>query len=113
MKKMNEIYKDTFIYKVCEELELTIKELALVMGKTLKCIENWRKDGESIPAKEKQYMKLLMKNKRLEEELIKSQKHRVISNKDFKPNLNGDLTINEVIKGLKKLVPYRLILEEI
>lgn len=41
---MKEIYKDTFIYKVCEELEITMKDLSFKMNRTLKCIESWRKD---------------------------------------------------------------------
>lgn len=110
---MNEIYKDTFIYKTCKELNIDIKELAFIMNRTLKCIENWRKDDKSIPAREKVFMNLMVKNNKLEEEVVRLQKHRVIVDKSFKPDLDGILYINENIKELKKLVPYRIVLEEI
>ena len=53
---MKEIYKDTFIYKVCEDLNINIKDLAFKMNKTLKCIENWRKDENQIPPREKEFI---------------------------------------------------------
>ena len=39
---MKELYKNTFIYKVCEELGINIKDLAFKMNKTHKCLEKWR-----------------------------------------------------------------------
>ncbi len=110
---MKDIYKGTFIYEVCKELEIDLKELAFILSKGLKQIENYRNDDSNIPAREKQYMKLLIKNKKLEEEVVRLQKHRVIINKSFKPDLDGILEIEEKIVELKKLVPYRIVLEEI
>ena len=60
---MKEIYKDTFVYKVCEDLEITMKDLAFKMKKTLKCIENWRKDESQIPSREKEYINMLTEAK--------------------------------------------------
>ena len=37
---MKDIYKDTFIYKVCDVLKIDLKELAFKMNKHNKTIEN-------------------------------------------------------------------------
>lgn len=110
---MKEIYKETFIYKICSILEINIKELALIMNKTHKIIEFWRKNDDNIPAKELEYMKLLIKNKQLENEIFRLQKHKVILNTIIKADLDGEIYIDTPVKGLKKLTSYKIIIEEL
>lgn len=111
---MKEIYKNTFIYKVCEDLNIDIKELSFIMNKTLKCIENWRKDENFIPPREKQYMKLLIKNKKLQNELKSLDCHKVEAGKVSSDEF-GSTTVDIHIENgtLKRLCEYRVILKEI
>ena len=105
-------YKNTFIYKVCKTLNIDMKELAFMLSKGLKQIENYRKDEENIPPREKQYMRLLMENKELQNKIIKLQKHTVVTNHVIKGELNGITKITIEVKGLKSLIDYIVILEE-
>lgn len=112
---MKEIYKDTFIYKVCEELNINVKELAYKMNKTHKCIENWRKDEESIPAREKDYILLLIQNEKLKNEIRSFEKHKVILEMPVNSDEFGSARFNRIIENgkLKRLKEYRIILEEL
>jgi hypothetical protein len=112
MKEMRDIYKDTFIYWVCKSLDINMKELAFIMNKGIKQIELWRKDDDNIPAEKTKYMRLLVENKRLQDEIIKSQKHKVVLDNIYKSDIDGECKIEINIIGLKKLVNYRLIFEE-
>ncbi len=113
MFKMKDEYKNTLIYKVCKELDIDIKELAFSMNKTHKTIENWRKDENSIPSIEKRYLKLLVRGKQLEEEIIRLQKHKIILRDTIKSDLKGNCEYIIKATGLKKLVSYKIVLEEI
>ena len=86
---MKEIYKDTFVYKVCEDLEITMKDLSFKMNKTLKCIENWRKYKFH---QEKEYM--LVKQKRI---LISMEKHKVTLNDGILSDEFGGAIINLIL----------------
>ena len=111
---MKEIYKDTFIYKVCEDLEITMKDLSFKMNRTLKCIENWRKDGSQIPSREKEYMNMLVETKKLKDIIISMEKHKVTLNDGILSDEFGGAIINfNIVKGtLKRLKKYKIILEE-
>ena len=112
---MKEIYKDTFIYKVCETLGINLKELAFKMNKHYKTMENWRKDESSIPQLDKEYLKLLMQNESLKKELKSLEKHKVILNELIESDEFGSSKLNyRLVNGtLKRLRKYRIILEEI
>jgi hypothetical protein len=112
---MKEIYKDTFIYKVCEELNINIKDLAYKMNKTLKCIENWRKDESQIPAREKEFINLLLQNEKLKNEIRTFEKHKVILEMPVNSDEFGSGRFNRIMPNgtLKRLKEYRIILEEI
>lgn len=114
MKTMREEYKDTFIYKVCATLNIDLKELAFKMNKTHKCMENWRKDDSCIPALDKEFMKLLMQNQALKNEIIQFEKHKVILNELIESDEFGSSKLNfRLANGtLKRLRKYRIILEE-
>ena len=112
---MKEIYKDTFIYKVCEELGVTIKDLSFKMNKTLKCIENWRKNESQIPPREKEYINMLIEAKRLKDIIISMEKHKVTLNDEILSDEFGGATINfNIARGtMKRLRRYKIVLEEI
>lgn len=112
---MKDIYKDTFIYKVCDELDITLKDLAFEMNKTHKTIENWRKDELSIPAFDKRYMIMLLKNKKLESVIKSMEKHKVYMNIPIYSTEFGGAVISVGVKDgvLKRLTNYRIILEEL
>lgn len=112
---MKEIYKDTFIYKVCEELEINLKDLAFKLNKHSKTIETYRKDEALIPAMEKDYMKMLLKNKKLEDEIKSLEKHKVVLNMLITSDEFGGAIFSQgLCRGtLKRLKDYRIILEEI
>ncbi|UTJ05417.1 hypothetical protein [Arcobacter roscoffensis] len=112
---MKDIYKDTFIFKVCNELGIDIKELALILNKTNKCIENWRKDESNIPAREKQYLKLLLENNSLKNEIRRMEKHKVLLSENIDSNEFGASKIDIAVKNgvLKRLCKYKIILEEV
>lgn len=114
MKTMREEYKDTFIYKVCATLNIDLKELAFKMNKTHKCMENWRKDDSCIPSLDREFMKLLMQNQALRNEIIQFEKHKVILNELIESDEFGSSKLNcRLINGtLKRLRKYRIILEE-
>ena len=112
---MKEIYKDTFIYKVCEDLNINIKDLAFKMNKTLKCIENWRKDENQIPPREKEFINLLLQNERLKNEIKSFEKHKVVLNMPITSDEFGGAIFSQGLRNgsLKRLRDYRIILEEI
>lgn len=112
---MKEIYKNTFIYKVCEELGINIKDLAFKMNKTLKCLENWRKDESQIPSREKEFINLLLQNKRLINEIRSFEKHKVILNMPITSDEFGGAIFSQGLTNgtLKRLKDYKIILEEI
>ena len=110
---MKEIYKDTFIYKVCSVLEIDLKELAFKMNKHSKTIENYRKDENNIPQLDKEYMKLLMENKQLENEIKKYHKHRLIIERFFESDIYGHCMVNYITQNLKPKTKYKMILEEV
>lgn len=112
---MKEIYKDTFIYKVCDILKIDLKELAFKMNKHYKTMENWRKDESSIPQLDKEYLKLLMQNELLKKELKSLEKHKVYMNMPVSSTEFGGAIISIGVKDgvLKRLTDYRVILEEI
>ena len=110
---MKDIYKDTFIYKLCDTLKIDLKELAFKMNKHPKTIENWRKDGNSIPQLDKEYMKLLMKNKQLENEIKKYHKHKLEIDRFIESDIFGKYRLNLAIQQLKPRTMYRIILEEV
>lgn len=110
---MKEIYKNTFIFKVCEQLEINPKDLAFKMNKTLKTIQNWTKDENSIPSIDKEYMKLLIENKKLEKEIKRHYKHKLEVNKFFESDIYGHCKINYITQNLKPKTTYRMILEEV
>lgn len=109
---MKDIYKDTFIYKVCDVLKIDLKELAFKMNKHNKTIENWRKDESCIPQLDKEYMKLLMENKQLENEIKKYHKHKVVANEYFESDIYGHCKISYITQKLKPKTTYIMILEE-
>lgn len=110
---MKEIYKNTFIFKVCEQLEINTKDLAFKMNKTLKTIQNWTKDENSIPSIDKEYMKLLIENKQLENEIKKYHKHKVEADKYFESDIYGHCKISYITQKLKPKTTYKMILEEV
>lgn len=112
---MKEIYKNTLIYKVCNELNINLKDLAFKMNKTLKCIENWRKDESQIPPREKEFINLLLQNEMLKNEIRSFEKHKVFLNNNISSNEFGSASINFNIGNgtLKRLKDYKIILEEI
>ena len=112
---MKEIYKDTFIYKVCEDLNINIKDLSFKMNKTLKCIENWRKDENQIPPREKEFINLLLQNERLKNEIKGLEKHKVVLNMPITSDEFGGVVFSQGLRNgsLKRLRDYRIILEEI
>ena len=112
---MKEIYKNTFIYKVCEELNINLKDLAYKMNKTLKCIENWRKDESQIPPREKEFLNLLLQNEKLKNEIRSFEKHKVALEMPVNSDEFGSCRFNRTIENgtLKRLKEYRIILEEI
>ena len=112
---MKEIYKHTLIYKVCNELNINIKDLAFKMNKTLKCIENWRKDESQIPPREKEFLNLLLQNEKLKNEIRSLEKHKVILEAPISSDELGSINLTKIlISGkLKRLKDYRIILEEI
>ena len=112
---MKDIYKGTFIYKVCEELNINIKDLAFKMNKTHKCIENWRKDENSIPPREKEYINLLLQNEKLKNEIRSFEKHKLILEMPVNSDEFGSTRFNRIVENgmLKRLKEYRIILEEI
>ena len=114
MKAVKEEYKNSFIYKVCTTLNIDLKELAFKMNKTHKCMENWRKDDSCIPALDKEFMKLLMQNQALKNEIIQFEKHKVILNELIESDEFGSSKLNfNLVNGtLKRLRKYRIILEE-
>ena len=114
MKTVKEEYKNSFIYKVCTTLNIGLKELAFKMNKTHKCMENWRKDDSCIPALDKEFMKLLMQNQALRNEIIQFEKHKVILNELIESDEFGSSKLNfNLVNGtLKRLRKYRIILEE-
>lgn len=110
---MKDIYKDTFIYKLCDTLKIDLKELAFKMNKHNKTIENWRKDENSIPQLDKEYMKLLMENKQLENEIKKYHKHKLEIDRFIESDIFGKYRLNLAIQQLKPKTMYRIILEEV
>ena len=110
---MKEIYKNTFIFKVCEQLEINTKDLAFKMNKTLKTIQNWTKDENSIPSIDKEYMKLLIENKQLENEIKKYHKHKLEIDRFIESDIFGKYRLNLAIQQLKPKTMYRIILEEV
>lgn len=112
---MKEIYKNTFIYKVCEELNINIKDLAFKMNKTLKTIQNWTKDENSIPLMEKEFINLLLQNEKLKNEIRTFEKHKVILEMPVNSDEFGSARFNRTMPNgtLKRLKDYRIILEEI
>lgn len=112
---MREVYSDTFIYKVCDQLNINLKDLAYKMNKTLKCIESWRKDENKIPPREKEFMNLLLQEKRLINEIMRLEKHKVVLEMPVNSDEFGSARFNRVIQNgtLKRLKEYRIILEEI
>ena len=78
-------------------------------------MENWRKDDSSIPALDKEFMKLLMQNQALKNEIIQFEKHKVILNELIESDEFGSSKLNYrlVNDTLKRLRKYRIILEEI
>ena len=111
--KVKDIYKDSFICKVCEQLEVNTKDLAFKMNKTLKTIQNWTKDENSIPSIDKEYMKLLIENKQLENEIKKYHKHKLEINRFFESDVYGNCIVDIGAKGLKPKTTYKMILEEV
>lgn len=110
---MKDIYKDTFIYKVCDVLKIDLKELAFKMNKHNKTIKNWRKDESCIPQLDKEYMKLLMENKQLENEIKKYYKHKLEVDRFIESDIFGNYKLTLAVKQLKPKTLYRIILEEV
>lgn len=112
---MKELYKDTYIYMACKELNINLKDLAYKMNKTLKCIENWRKDESAIPAREKEYINLLIQNEKLKNEIRSFEKHKVTLFYNVESNEFGSCELNFRLDDgiLKRLKQYKIILEEV
>lgn len=112
---MKEIYKDTFIYKVCTELDINIKDLAFKTNKTVRCIDNWRKDENQIPPREKEFLNLLLQNEKLKNKIRSFEKHKVVLQMPVNSDESGSARFNRAIEygTLKRLKEYRIILEEI
>jgi hypothetical protein len=85
------------------------------MNKTLKCIENWRKDESQIPAREKEFINLLLQNEKLKNEIRTFEKHKVILEMPVNSDEFGSGRFNRIMPNgtLKRLKEYRIILEEI
>ena len=112
---MKEVYKDTYIYKVCKELEMSLKDFAYKMNRTHKCIENWKKDENSIPAREKDYISMLIQNKKLKDELRSLEKHKFLYNSFVESDEFGSIKLNITLQNgsLKRLKEYKVIFEEV
>lgn len=113
---MKDKYSNTFIFKVCNDLGITMKQLARMTGKTLKTIENWRINEESIPVDNRQYLDALMHIKHLEHIIVNNQKDR----QEFDlltSDIDCQVDILNVSKSLVRVAKaktnYRLILQEI
>lgn len=62
--------KDNLVKTTCKELGVTQKKLAEIMGTSDSTVRHW-KASEEIPNMATNFMNLLLKNKKLEEQSLK------------------------------------------
>lgn len=93
--------KNTYINKLCRILQISKKDLALLLDKTLKTIDNWSNNENQIPNIYKINMNLMLENKKV-----------VMENKHIRESVSKYI-IQTITEENVKLLDVKILLDMI